>query len=63
MANFRFPLYPAVDAALNETRLLFGVQEGRRFTDEELEIAERYDVKAELAKAIKERLDAGLDVD
>lgn len=50
--RMRFPLYPAVDKALQDTLKKFGVDNSRRRfpTDEDREITERFDV----AKAIRE---------
>lgn len=50
--RMRFPLYPAVDKALQDTLKKFGVDNSRKWfpTAEDREIAERFDV----AKAIRE---------
>lgn len=55
--RMRFPLYPVVDAALVETNAKFGVDITKPVfpSAEQREIADRFDVKKELEKAIMER--------
>ena len=59
----RFPLYPAVDDSLRDTLAAFGVDNHAKWfiSDEDREIAARFDVKAALEKAIAQRKAAGLE--
>jgi hypothetical protein len=48
----RYPLYPATDQALRETLIKFGVDvDAKQITDEDREIAARFDVGAALDEA------------
>jgi len=48
----QYPLYPATSQALRETLIKFGVDvDAKQLTDEDREIAERFDVSAALEKA------------
>ena len=51
--RIRFPHLPCVDNALQETRAKFGIIHGHEFTDAEREMAERFDVKKALEKALE----------
>lgn len=55
-----FPTCPVVSASLEAVRVKFGGQSShvKYITEEDREIAARFDVKSELEKALKER---GLD--
>ena len=64
--SMQFPLYPAVNSALNETRNLFFHGSSliqmrfHKITSEDREIAERFDVAEAIETAKKERKEAGL---
>jgi alkyl hydroperoxide reductase subunit AhpC len=56
MTQKRYRSYPAVDAALVETRARFGVGvQQNMITDEMREIASRFDVVEEIKKAESQR--------
>jgi hypothetical protein len=59
----RFPSLPAVDAAIVSTLAQFGVDANKPDfpSDEEREIAERFDVKKALDQALQERAEAAAD--
>lgn len=48
--KFSFPGFPATERALQDVKLMFGVRPGYEFTEEDREIASRFDVKAELER-------------
>lgn len=51
-----FPKFPAMSRALADVRLMFGLTDYPiRFTNEELEIASRFDAAAELERVKKVR--------
>jgi hypothetical protein len=51
----RYPLYPAVNQSLQDTRAQFGVDSVIEISDEDRECAANFDVSVELKKALEQR--------
>lgn len=49
-SKLSFPGFPAVAEALRDVKLMFGVRPGYEFTKEDIEIASRFNVSAELER-------------